>query len=113
MLAKGVKALVGALLEAYCERRVPLHIRDSVALQFRFRGDDVVLFEKRPVFQRPNEWVNCNVARFRHNHSSGTWSLFHRDRNGRWHAYDLIEPSTHFETLLAEVDRDPTGIFWG
>jgi len=35
------------------------------------------------------------------------------DRNSKWHVYDEIEPATDFESLLQEVDDDPTGIFWG
>jgi len=35
------------------------------------------------------------------------------DRNARWHRYELIEPSHEITTLLDEIDRDPTGIFWG
>jgi len=32
--------------------------------------------------------------------------------NGRWHAYDRKSTGTLGE-LLAEVDADPTAIFWG
>lgn len=33
--------------------------------------------------------------------------------NDRWHLYDLIQPSTDFDDLLKELDRDPPSIFWG
>jgi hypothetical protein len=39
--------------------------------------------------------------------------LFWRDRNLRFHAYDLLASSPNVEDLLAELDRDPTCIFWG
>ena len=45
--------------------------------------------------------------------TAGVWSLFWRDRNLRFHAYDLVSPTANIEELLAEVDRDPTAIFWG
>ena len=45
--------------------------------------------------------------------STQAWSLSWRDRNLRFHAYDLLAPSRRVEDLLAEIDRDPTGIFWG
>jgi hypothetical protein len=41
------------------------------------------------------------------------WSLFWRDRNVRFHAYDLVAPTVNIEELLGELDRDPTAIFWG
>jgi hypothetical protein len=42
-----------------------------------------------------------------------TWSLFSRDRNLRFHAYDLIKPSRNVDDILAEIGRDPISIFWG
>jgi hypothetical protein len=35
------------------------------------------------------------------------WSLYWRDRNLRFHKYDLIAPSRRVDELLAEIDRDP------
>jgi len=39
--------------------------------------------------------------------------LYWRDRNLRFHEYDLLQPTDRFEDLLMEVDLDPTAIFWG
>jgi hypothetical protein len=33
------------------------------------------------------------------------------DRDRRWHPYDFIERGSIAE-LLAEIEADPTGIFW-
>ena len=41
-----------------------------------------------------------------------TWTLYWRDRNLRFHRYDLLEPSPQVRDLLTEIDRDPTAIFW-
>ncbi len=102
-----------ALLDRFCERRVPVHVRDQVALQFTFQGNDVVLFEKRPVFRKSGKWVDIKVARFRFDPATDTWALSCPDRDGRWQPYDVAAPSTEIQELLAEVDRDPTGVFWG
>ena len=53
------------------------------------------------------------IARLRYTKATGVWSLYWRDRNLRFHAYDLVSPTASVEDLLAEVDRDPTAIFWG
>jgi len=45
--------------------------------------------------------------------SHGVWMLYWRDRNLRWHRYDRIGPSPHIDPLLAEIEADPTSIFWG
>ena len=39
-------------------------------------------------------------------------SLYWCDRDSRFHAYD-VSPTAVVGELLAEVDRDPTAIFWG
>ena len=52
------------------------------------------------------------VAQLRYDPDAGRWTLYCADRNSRWHHYDPIEPGTVTE-LLAEIEQDPTGIFWG
>ena len=104
---------VTQILDAFCDSRVPIAVRDKIVLQYRFKGNDVVLFEKRPVFKLPGRWVDIGVAKFSFDHADGLWRLQCADRNSKWHHYDPIDPARAFEELLTEVDRDPTGILWG
>jgi len=39
--------------------------------------------------------------------------LYWSDRNSRFHEYDLVEPTVNVEDLIAEIQADATGIFWG
>ena len=52
------------------------------------------------------------VAQLRYRAESSDWTLHWRNRNERWFDYD-----DHFSGtaagLLAEIDEDPTCIFWG
>jgi hypothetical protein len=41
------------------------------------------------------------------------WSLYWRDRNLKFHEYELADPTPHIQDLLDDIDRDPTSIFWG
>lgn len=59
------------------------------------------------------EWTRFPIARLRYAKASRTWSLYWRDRNLRFHAYDQAPPTTSIDDLLAEIDHDPTHIFWG
>jgi hypothetical protein len=59
------------------------------------------------------EWTTSDIARLRYNARLGDWTLYWRDHNGRWHRYDLVEPSSDVKTLLAEIEADPTALFWG
>lgn len=102
-----------AILAHYCEKRVPSHVRDKVQMSFRIEGNIVTLFEKRVYFQDHSRWIEHPVARFRYVKVRNKWELYWLDRNSRWHLYDNVRPNRSIEPLLAEVDKDPTGIFWG
>lgn len=97
----------------FCEDRVPAQVRNQVRLSHSFRGDTVTLVEDRVVWNDATKWTHSPVAQFRFNEKKLSWSLYCRDRNQKWHAYQNIEPSNSFDKLLKEVDKDPTGIFWG
>lgn len=59
------------------------------------------------------EWTSRGIARLRYTAARRLWELYWRDRNARWHRYDLTPPTVNVIALLGEVDRDPTCIFWG
>jgi hypothetical protein len=53
------------------------------------------------------------IARLRYTKSRNRWSLYWRDRNLKFHEYELADPTPDIQDLLDEIDRDPTSIFWG
>ncbi|MBA4422858.1 MAG: hypothetical protein C0390_07105 [Syntrophus sp. (in: bacteria)] len=105
--------LVETKLTAYCERRIPIGVRDKVRLIFKIIRDKVTLIETRPYFRDPSIWTKNPVAQFRLDENTHMWTLYYIDRNSRWHLYDIIKPSADFEDMLKALDRDSTGIFWG
>lgn len=75
----------------------------------------VTILECRPPW-RPDygsEWTRHPVARLRYTKTRGEWSLYWCDRNLKFHEYDLVSPTSLVDELMAEIDRDPTSIFWG
>lgn len=69
-----------------------------------------------PASFRPSEndeWTRLSVAQFRYDAETRHWRLYCADRNSHWHEYDDRDQSERLEDLIAEVDADPTGIFWG
>jgi hypothetical protein len=64
-------------------------------------------------FRDPSVWTESPVAQFRFDEKTKKWDLYCRDRNSKWYLYSEIDSSANFDGLLKEVDRDPTGIFWG
>lgn len=112
-LPEAVRGRVETRLSVYCEERIPDRVRHQVRLTYRIRGSSVTLIEQRPAMMDPDNWVDIVVAQFRLREEDSRWVLYWADRNSRWHEYDDLEPSTGLDDLLEEVDRDPTGIFWG
>ena len=51
------------------------------------------------------------VAQFRYDSATEKWTLYRADRNERWHEYWDLDPDKNLDTLLREVDEDPTRIF--
>lgn len=100
-------------LNAFCGARAPAEVRDKLRLGFRIKGADVVLFEQRPGFQRPDEWHEEVVAKFRYVGTQKLWRLYCQHRDMRWHSYEALPAAGSFSKLLEEVAADPTGIFWG
>ena len=88
-------------------------MRDQVRVGFRVRGTKVLLYEARPAFSRPDEWVEVKPAQFEYNPATKRWTLYCFDRNSRRRPYYEADENQSFEYLLAEVGEDPTGIFWG
>jgi hypothetical protein len=107
------RAEVSRRLTAFCDARVPPPIRNKVRVRFRIEGLDVVLFEERPGFQRPHEWRELAVAKFRYVGTQKLWRLYCQHRDLCWHSYQALPAAPSFKRLLDEVAADPTGIFWG
>lgn len=107
------KKLVEKKLGAYCEGRIPPHIRHQIRLTFKIRGNSVTLIEERPYFRDQSKWTQNAVAQFRFNPIDQQWTLYCADRNSKWHIFSRSDPNKSIDTLLHWVEKDPTGIFWG
>lgn len=107
------RARTEKLLGEFCEARVPLHVRDKVQLKFIIKGGAAILIESRPFFMDKSRWIDHNVAQFAFDAKTRVWALYCYDRNGKRRPYGNCKPGSNIEDLIAEVDADPTGIFWG
>ena len=102
-------------VQAYCESRVPKDLREELGIECKRQGRSITIVERCPPW-KPGlsaEWSETKVAQLRYEDSAGTWSLHCSDSGDRWHVFDDVRPSSTVEPLLAVVEADPTGIFWG
>lgn len=112
-LTETQEAQVRKQLTEYCARRIPAAVRAKVRVGYRIERGAVVLYEERPAFRPPHGWQEMVVAKFTYVGTQREWRLYCQHRDLRWHTYQALPAASSFATLLAEVDADPTGIFWG
>lgn len=93
---------------------VPIDIRDKIRYEMDTGAHDIAIFECRSPWKVEfgPDWTRSPVARLRYTVVHGMWSLDWRNSHGEFHPYD-INPSPDVTDLLAEIDEDPTAIFWG
>ena len=103
-----------ARVRRWCAARVAEHARHQVRVECQVAPRHLTIVERRAPRREDfgPEWTSFPVARLRYA-ADKSWTLYWRDRNLRFHIYDLLAPSNQVEDLLTEIDRDPTGIFWG
>jgi hypothetical protein len=95
--------------------QMPAHVRQEIRIEMDVAPTSVTIFECRPPWQPeygPN-WTRQPVARLRYTKARREWSLYWTDRNSKFHLYDRAAATATVERLLAEIDADPTCIFWG
>lgn len=113
--ASSLPELDVARVKRYCDQRVPEHARHQIYIDCEVARQHVTIVERRVPWREDlgPEWTRFPIARLHYTKATRSWSLYWRDRNLRFHVYDLLDPSPRVDDLLAEIDRDPTGIFWG
>lgn len=89
--------------------------RHQVRVEREIAPRHLTIIERRAPWREDYgpEWSSFPIARLRYTAADKTSTLYWRDRNLRFHIYDLVAVSPSVDDLLAEIDRDPTCIFWG
>jgi hypothetical protein len=88
-------------------------MRSEMRLEHTVRGNAITIVERRPPWSdlAGPEWSAMKVAQLRYD--AGTWTLYCSDSKGRWWLCDDADPAADVGPLLAAIDEDATGIFWG
>lgn len=115
MAPSGPPELDVARIRRWCDERVPAHVRDQIRVECEVTTRYVTVVGRRPPWREDlgPQWNSRPVARLRYTNATGVWTLYYTDRNLRFHNYHAAPATEHVGDLLAEIDRDPAGIFWG
>ncbi|MEQ0561451.1 DUF3024 domain-containing protein [Amycolatopsis sp. NEAU-NG30] len=108
----GIPELALRQIERWCAQRVPERLRDRIRVECRTRGRTVTIVERRAPGQPEADWTEQKIAQLRLD-DFGIWSVFWADRTGRWLSYPDAPVASTPPALLAEIDRNPDGVFWG
>jgi len=120
-IPENLKKEVEQKLRDFFQKQLPKMNPDMVRLSYKFRGNNLTIFEERRSFYNsfdPDEWTPFPVAQMRYDPKEKNWTLYQLDRNDKWFMYFDAESTPDIEDLLEEIDEDPTGIFsigvfWG
>lgn len=101
-------------IQTWCEAMWPPKFADEVRAEHHVRGKNVTICETRAPWDGEGGWTHQPVAQLRYRPDHGDWTLHWADRSSRWHEYREGGRFTGTAAeLLAEIDADPTSIFWG
>ena len=104
-----------AAIRRFCDANSPEQHSHELRVECGVRGKAVTIYERRPPWPPDphSDWTRQPVAQLRYDPDDYHWRLYYADRNDRWRYYDPAEPTTNLDELIAEIDEDPTAIFWG
>jgi hypothetical protein len=96
-----------------CRRRSPEHLKDQVSVIYKVVNHSVEIYEHRPRWDNPEEWIDEGIAKFLYAGTTRKWKLYWMRGDLKWHLYQPLAESATLERLVAEVDKDPHGAFFG
>jgi hypothetical protein len=102
-------------VQQFCEDRLPEDALTQMRLEVAVRGSIITLVERRAPWNDKLEggWTSQSIAELRYDRGTGTWSLYWPRATGRWRRYEDLDPASDVDPLLAEIDADTDGVFWG
>jgi hypothetical protein len=106
---KRIDRTVGEL----CRLFSPAEYADELRVVYEVEGHIVSMYEERPPWDGQGEWTRKGIARFRFNRSKGEWKLYWMRADLHWHLYDPEEMPTELPALVAVVEADQYGAFFG
>jgi hypothetical protein len=105
-----------ALIEQYCAEASPAEFASEAKVECVVAGATVTIVEaSRLDAERDEDWLRVPNARL--TFADNGWTLYCFDADSKQIRYDTWEPDfvppTTIDAVLAEIEADPTGIFWG
>ena len=107
------KRIERAVSDFMRRKRPPPHIRPELDLGYRIDGQSLELFEIRPFWADPSRIMEAAVAKATYVKRSGRWKIYWQRADLKWHRYDPDPEVDSIEDVLAIVEADEYGCFFG
>ncbi len=107
---KKIEKSVGGMVE---RRRPAIPVRKKLDIGYRVSGQSVEVFTIRPVWNNPEEYRESAIAKATYVKTQKVWKLYWMRQDLRWHGYEPLAQCRTIEEVVAEIDADPHGCFWG
>lgn len=107
---KRLEKTVGSFIE---KQRPPAHIRKELDLAFRIEGQSVIIYEIRPAWRQPNEFIEQNVAKATFVKTQNLWRVYWQRADLKWHTYEPVETVKTIDDFLTVVKKDEFHCFYG
>ena len=104
---------IDKLIGEYFRNRVPPEHRDKLRYKIRIEGHNVLLFEVRPRWDNPDEWLVLDFAKLRFIRSQNIWRLYWKRASGKWELYEPKGEEKNLKILVDAVKQDQFGCFFG
>jgi len=86
--------------------------RAKIDFEAACRGNQITLYEVRPVFNEPAETSRLEVCQMRYTDYDKRWHLYWMRKFNRWWPYVPVRPVFTIEDCVREVETDKWGCFW-
>ena len=106
---KKIDKFVGGL----CRKRTPEKYKKELRFEYRIKGHEVEIIEIRPYFHNPNEMSELSVAKLKFNRTKNIWVLYWQRASGKWLKFEPSKTTYDLAELVAEIDHDEFGCFFG
>lgn len=109
IILQKIKNEVGKL----CTRRTPEGLKDKLRFEYEIEKQKVIIYEIRPAFLDPKEYIKMPMAKLTYVSNKNTWKLYWKRASGKWMRYEPRESKVSLKGLVQDIDEDIYGCFFG
>jgi Protein of unknown function (DUF3024) len=105
---KRIEQFVGV----FCGELSSRHLKDKLRLMYAFKGHEVAIVERGPLWDPHTEWTETLGAKLKFIKTVAKWRLYWMRADMKWHEYPGLPSSSYLDDLVQEIDTDPLACFF-